>query len=59
MRTVAETETVGDEIISEMGRNREAIESSTIKAKETGAMIDSAGKTIKAMHRRHWSLGFL
>lgn len=58
LRTVAETEDVGHEIIDELKSNREKIESSSAKAKEVGGMTDAANKLIKRMTKREWTLGF-
>eukprot|EP01039_Chlorochromonas_danica_P009265 gene9265-10229_t len=59
IRTVAETEEVGNEIIGELKSNREKIESSTQKAQEVGGITDAASRLIKRMTKREWSLGFL
>lgn len=51
-RTVAETEEVGIEIISELGRNREKIQSAHGKVKEFSGLTDSARRMISSMQRR-------
>ena len=51
-RTVAETEEVGIEIIQELGRNREKIQSAHGKVKEFGGLTDTARRMITSMQRR-------
>lgn len=58
IRTVAETEEVGNEIIGELKSNREKIESSSEKAKEVNGMTDAASRLIRRMTKREWTLGF-
>jgi hypothetical protein len=62
-RTVAETEEVANEITSELGRNREKIESSHGKVREFIGMTDSARRLLQSMNRREiqqkMTLGFI
>ena len=51
-RTVAETEEVGIEIIQELGRNREKIQSAHGKVKEFSGLTDTARRMITSMQRR-------
>ena len=51
-RTVAETEEVGIEIIQELGRNREKIQSAHGKVKEFSGLTDTARRMISSMQRR-------
>lgn len=51
-RTVAETEEVGAEIIDELGRNREKIQSSHNKIKDFVGLTDSARRILASMSRR-------
>jgi vesicle transport through interaction with t-SNAREs protein 1 len=52
MRTVAETEEVGAEIVNELAANREKIESSHAKVKEVQGATDHADKIVKGMQSR-------
>lgn len=51
-RTVQETQEVGIEIISELGRNREKIQSAHGKVKEFSGLTDTARRMITSMQRR-------
>jgi len=51
-RTVAETEDVGIEIISELSRNREKIESARGRVTEFSGVTDSARRLLSSMARR-------
>lgn len=51
-RTVAETEEVAMEITTELGRNREKIESSHGKVREFIGMTDQARRILHSMNRR-------
>ena len=51
-RVVAETEEVGNEIIGELGRNREKIESTQDKVKQVNSDMDVAKTTVKRMNDR-------
>ena len=51
-RTVAETEEVGLEIVQELGRNREKIQSAHSKVKEFSGLTDTARRMITSMQRR-------
>ena len=52
IRAVAETEEVGNEIIEELGKNREKIESTQDKVKQVNADMDVAKATVKRMNDR-------
>lgn len=56
--TVLETEQIGAETLVELQRNREVIESATLKTKEMNAETAKSESILKRMTRRDWSLGF-
>jgi hypothetical protein len=51
-RTILETEDVGNEVISELVRNREKIQSSRAKATDFAGITDSARRLLASMSRR-------
>eukprot|EP00605_Chrysophyceae_sp_TOSAG23-4_P000759 GSChrysophyteH1.ASY1.ANO1.848.1 assembled CDS len=58
-RTVFETEEVGAEIVGELDRNRERIQSAQDRAREFGGVADSARRMVNSMQRRETQHKFL
>jgi vesicle transport through interaction with t-SNAREs 1 len=51
-RTVFETEEVGADIVEELGRNREKIQSAHDRVREFGGVADGARRLVSSMQRR-------
>jgi vesicle transport through interaction with t-SNAREs 1 len=58
-RTIFETEEVGADIVIELGRNRESIESAHDRIREFGGVADMARRTISSMTQRETQHRFL
>ena len=52
-RTVFETEEVGADIVEELGRNREKIQSAQDRVREFGGVTDGARRLVSSMQRRN------